>query len=883
MRHAHRLFVTTLLTPVFLFGTVMLNVGVARGWQVEALPHEGTIGSDLLDAQADPVVAERVGWQISVHADADGPLVNPMVRIQDTVFNLRGSLQPGQAITVRGDGQVTLPDGWSAAEALTPVQLDAGKEASVKVTASGSSPVIDFRLLRGNEIGWRFPDEGFENASRWRDVVENQGATMAITREEAYRGRASLKYHGSAYESMAIAKSPYLPLTPSDLGLDRGIAVMAISLKIKAENVTWSDEISRHGGGPRVSLRFYDKDRQYLYQGVVTNANGANELIQGTTDGWVTMRGTYKRFRSDMPIAYVRLYIAGYGKGTLYFDDIQMQRISTLMQEDQRTFVFIEPMPKPVHEKPQVTNADTQAGFALFRHDPLIHMLQNFRPAQADVIDPASQSLEIAAARGEVASATFGVYGVAETSQAVTIQTDGGDLPANWITMHRVGRWPQVTNNLGTNAKMVPELLEPFDSLAIDPDANQQVWLTIRVPADAHAGTYRTTLKIKGERGQQSLPVVVQVLPFVLRENNTVWQEMFYHYTSRIFPQPMPRHILLAEMQDMKDHGINMVHTQALPYVRKAADGSIRFDYTRFNELFEAFHATGMHEWTPISLYWAHFDAALTKETGLTWGDPGFEELYIRGVDGLVEHVKKAGFTGLLLRVEDEPGNFPSLREEVENTLHALAKSKATSYVNTGGVDEWVVKVLPLIDVTRMYALTSQFKQSMLENGNTYVDSAVSFRESEIANQRMSGGLGAYETLQQGGRGVSWYTYRVGTAADLTNSLIGLRGQPAFTVYPDPQTLLPRPTLQWETVRAAINDLRYLLTMDLALEEARTQGRVTNELDQKAQAVREKVAKLARVDSTIKRANAARMTHADYQTIRQEVSQIIIQAMGESR
>src|SRR5690606_19099022 len=150
-------------------------------------------------------------------------------------------------------------------------------------------------------------------------------------------------------------------------------------------------------GGPRVSLRFYDENRKYLYQGVITNANGANELIQRTTDGWVTMRGTYKRYRRDMPIAYVRLYIAGYGKGTMYFDDIQMQRISTLMQEDQRTFVFIEPMPKPANDVPKVTDTDRQVGFAMFRHDPLVHMLQNFRPAQTDVLDPSRQSLEISA------------------------------------------------------------------------------------------------------------------------------------------------------------------------------------------------------------------------------------------------------------------------------------------------------------------------------------------------------------------------------------------------------------------------------------------------------------------------------------------------------
>lgn len=256
---------------------------------------------------------------------------------------------------------------------------------------------------------------------------------------------------------------------------------------------------------------------------------------------------------------------------------------------------------------------------------------------------------------------------------------------------------------------MVPELIESFETIALESDRSVQFWLTVRVPEDAEAREYHGTLQIHGEAGVCEVPLTIAVRPFALAENTTVWQEVFYHYKSAIFPtQPMSRHILHAEMKDLVDHGINMVHTQYYPAVRKATDGSIAFDFASLDPLLDALKETGMHAWTPVSLYFAHFDAKIADITGVNWGDLGFEKIYIDGVNRLTAYVKERGFVGLLLRVEDEPGNFPSLQKEVEHTLRALQKSQAISYANTGGVDDWVKEKLPHIAVSRIYGLTDE-------------------------------------------------------------------------------------------------------------------------------------------------------------------------------
>jgi hypothetical protein len=100
-----------------------------------------------------------------------------------------------------------------------------------------------------------------------------------------------------------------------------------------------------------------------------------------------------------------------------------------------------------------------------------------------------------------------------------------------------------------------------------------------------------------------------------------------------------------------------------------------------------------------------------------------------------------------------------------------------------------------------------------------------------------------------------------------------MMGKAQMTVYPDPQTGRPRPTLQWEIVRIGINDLRYLLTLDKALEAAGKQ--VDEALAGRVNAFKESLAESYPVSTKGAAQTAEKISWEDFEGVREEASKLI--------
>ena len=105
----------------------------------------------------------------------------------------------------------------------------------------------------------------------------------------------------------------------------------------------------------------------------------------------------------------------------------------------------------------------------------------------------------------------------------------GASIPASAVEVRRVGyvRVTQATDTLGGRGDWPDPILPQDDApFAAAAGANQPFWITVRVPKDANAGTYRGILAVTAARGGGSetveVPFSVEVFGFALPDRATL-------------------------------------------------------------------------------------------------------------------------------------------------------------------------------------------------------------------------------------------------------------------------------------------------------------------------------------------------------------------------
>jgi len=205
------------------------------------------------------------------------------------------------------------------------------------------------------------------------------------------------------------------------------------------------------------------------------------------------------------------------------------------------------------------------------------------------------RALKLVACPREYESGSFGIYALSDLSRvrlsASDCQGPAGTIPTSALDLRVVKVWYQGGRNVGfQNVKILtPELLLKDDGLVQideeeqtnvlkmakdamrDADALQpfdvpkgiakQVWVTVRVPEGARAGTYQGRIRVEPASGTPTqIPVELRVLPFTLAEPRIICS-IYYRgrlgaTTPKCTSERKTEQQVLAEFRDMLAHGV---------------------------------------------------------------------------------------------------------------------------------------------------------------------------------------------------------------------------------------------------------------------------------------------------------------------------------------
>ncbi len=379
-------------------------------------------------------------------------------------------------------------------------------------------------------------------------------------------------------------------------------------------------------------------------------------------------------------------------------------------------------------------------------------------------------------------------------------------------------------------------------------EKRKQFWITVHVPEDAMAGTYRTTIKITSpDAGAFSMPLAVEVYPFDLLP--PMIEYSIYYPTYLVAPGAAPQRFgevneeqMRLEMRNMLAHGLDNPNIYQGPEVRK--DGGI--DYTPIERVLAVRESVGMR---PKTLYLvAHplmfTDRPLTQperaenhrlvreinawakargyEVYFAASDEWWGEQLSKERDSMIS-VREAG--GKVFVAVMDPGDFyPRVGDILDRPILQAAGLEAMQMAAVGLTPEQAMgryQEFAQIGNFEKMRVSDEFRRAidgLHRQGRkiyTYMNPIAGLPMPEY--QRRCEGLGMW---------------RVGFDGTMDWSYIHIQGDPVdqsmffAMAYRTQSGVLDTP--HWEGYREGVDDVRYLTTLMNALNRAK--GRFPNDL-----------------------------------------------------
>ena len=499
-----------------------------------------------------------------------------------------------------------------------------------------------------------------------------------------------------------------------------------------------------------------------------------------------------------------------------------------------------------------MTFAIANVGRLAGREDPLLIFVRDnpisnhqILPARHIIDGPIADEISIFACPGEYEPAAF----VLVPSKDTTVTFQLGDLAAgdrvigrDSLDLRVVKAWYQAGIEINEISKrlLTPELLLNDDDLVkvdhenktnvvrdidaprdapdllpvrIDQGKAKQFWLTVRVPDDAPPGDYRGKITIRADGlERRDLTLRLRVLPFALEEPYLDYGLYYRAYLGPKQPQYVSSELktpqqLEAELRNMKAHGVTWPNVYQKADVRK--DGTL--DLTYLDRYLDIKKRAGL----PIDPM---------CYLGIGTGSAASDEEIAKRLDLLKQvmaFARKKGIREVYFYGSDEArGEALKRQRKMWKAVHKIG-GKVFVACSTGFFDlVGDLLDLPIVakqspdDVPRVHALGRKIynyskPQAGLEQPYTY---------------RYYFG---HWLVRSGMDGSNTYAYQHGSGPG------EMMGRPwddfdskiyrvlAFT-YPTVDGVVD--TIQWEGVREAIDDVRYLTTLQKAIRTAKESG-----------------------------------------------------------
>jgi len=496
-------------------------------------------------------------------------------------------------------------------------------------------------------------------------------------------------------------------------------------------------------------------------------------------------------------------------------------------------------------EMVEPTDADRERGFIGWAPNWMELIYRQSVPTAEAV----ARELAATAAPGEYEPATVAIRALQDLSgvrvEVGELNSGAATIPASAVEVRRVRCWPQrIGSSWGTEYRVVPELLELFDSVDVPADTTQQFWLTVHVPADAEPGGYRAPVRVIAESGEWETELRLSVLPFELepaeRPVGMYWRD------TRVEGERMD-----MQIRDMLAHGVTAV-TVSTPAVVTNEDGELKVDAADLLALLQHLKQMGIEGPIP-------YNPSLEGRIKRAFPDGDFEALYIEAIRRLEEVSSREDTPKLLYYPVDEIGNDEE-RGRRANLLCGLIGQVpgATSYITVNNYeagerwgdtfDIWCGNI----------PYTVEQEQRLLERGKRYMRYGSAYL-NDCRRARNSSGFGFYrrpaEAMYywhyQAYNGDPYYDFD-GTARDWCCAYPGEDG--------------PVPTMDWEAIREGIDDMRYIATLK-ALAARAEQGNAEQRAAAEA-ALAELDAVLSIDETEAPTAYAEDLSHDDYASLR---------------
>ncbi len=468
-----------------------------------------------------------------------------------------------------------------------------------------------------------------------------------------------------------------------------------------------------------------------------------------------------------------------------------------------------------VRDTPEPTKEEAANGFIIFQRRPFTAIYHDTVPAPFE----RGGRLEAFAAQGQYEPLSFGLYALAALRNLRVTATDltnkaGDAMPASHIDIRLVMpiRSPVSYGNLQLKRfSLVPFYLEKRDHFEVPKGQTAQLWLTVSVPEEAKGSEYQGLVRIEVDgKAAQQIPLTIKVLSFRLPP--TPLESGISYYP------PEDLAIREKEMIDQREHGINANESTVAAQIvsRDRHFGEDDAEATRKSiktalDLRKKVYDDAANRF-PLTVEVGHqilYDWDAQKGWFTFWPrSPELEADFFKAITVCREAIQTEGGPPMRVFIMDEPGGHPdTLRETV--FYYQLLKEKMPhmqTYVTLGGglslgIDELGLlgAYTDLITVNRFDTdickrLIDRHKPYGIYNGGGATEAVTGYTRDRYFFGFYCWKTGAGEILQ--------WVYRFG--APWKDPIRGNHG------YIMPAADGPLPSIPWESLRAGIDDYRYM-------------------------------------------------------------------------
>jgi hypothetical protein len=434
----------------------------------------------------------------------------------------------------------------------------------------------------------------------------------------------------------------------------------------------------------------------------------------------------------------------------------------------------------------------------------------------------------------------------------------GETISASALDVRSVRCWPQrIGSSWSHDWRVLPELLEKIDAVDVNSDCTQEFWITIHVPERAKPGEYRGPLRILTADGQRwETTLQLEVLPFTLAPAERVvgmyWRD-----------QAGGPELLDRQVRDMVEHGMRVVTISRSPKVSNV-DGKLVVDASELLAFLRRLRQLGLTGPIP---YNNSFEGLLKR--AFPKGD--FDNLYVELIRELEKVSSDPTAIKLLYYPVDEIGNADERGHKAHDLCALIAKVPgATSYITVNNYkagEKWG-------DTFDIWCgnidYTLEQEQRLLARGKRYFRYGSAYL-NDCRKARNSCGFGFYRRPAEA---MYYWHYQALTGNPFDDFDGDARDWCA--VYPGADgTLIP--TMDWESLREGVDDLRYIATLKQLAARAEKGNETQKQAAAKARAELAAVLASDVETNTKQSAFAENLSHDDYNNLRRRLANRIVE------